>query len=82
MKIIEQVCTKCGKVVEIGSTACLGCGAEIAQYDKASTYRFMSTASAKNEHETAMLFAKKHGAEFLGKSDIGYWIAGPVEARV
>lgn len=78
MKIIEQLCGNCGTQINVGDVVCQQCNANVVLYDKAKTYRFMQTSSADYRAE-AMQFARKHEAAFVGLSDIGHWIVGPVE---
>jgi DNA-directed RNA polymerase subunit RPC12/RpoP len=86
MKIIEQICVKCGKLLDSGTTwteanKCPQCTAEVVTYDRNKTYRFYSMHNAKPAELNGLLreYAKKHDAKFIGYCDIGYWLVGPAE---
>lgn len=74
MRIIEQVCTKCRAKLSPEVEVCPQCKTLVVKYEFGEAYQW-----ATSDSEIDKMLAKIPNAQFIGKSDQGYWIVGPVE---
>jgi len=84
MKIVEQICPQCGKRLDNGTTwteenKCPQCGTEVVLYDPGKTYRFFSLVDCDKERKELLENGKNRNVKFIGKTNNGYWLTGPVE---
>ena len=83
MKITEQICPQCGKRFDDGTTwseanTCPQCGADVVLYDEWALYRWGTDESDIPRLRKAV--EMYNPVKFIGRTNTGYWLVGPVES--
>lgn len=82
MKVTEQICPQCGKRLDGGATwneanKCPQCGADVVLYDEWALYRWGT--DEKDIPKLRKAVELQNPVKFIGRTETGYWLVGPVE---